>query len=73
MQVAEREERGRRSPGVLLGAERETAKICSPSFQPPRAPFPGSAGSQAPHYLGLLSNTKNQIKYAKLRLESFRE
>lgn len=36
--------------------------------RPPREPRRAS-----PYYLRLLSNTKNQIKYAKLRFEDFGE
>jgi len=34
---------------------------------------PSGLRSPPPYYLRLLSNTKNQIKYAKLRFEDFGE
>lgn len=35
--------------------------------------FSSDSARRTPYYLRLLSNTKNQIKYAKLRFEDFGE
>lgn len=59
----------------FVNASNGGVKICSLSPPAPLAP-PSClwrALARAPYYLRLLSNTKNQIKYAKLRFEDFGE